>query len=152
KKLGTIDLYLSNAGFGYYEDIYPADYEHIEEIFRLNSIAMFYGAVKMKEISRNRPYNFVGTSSALGFFSLPGYDLYCSTKAAIKGFAEAYRYELEKEQYFQVLYPIATQTKFFIKAGTNSPPKPIQSTKHVAKTAIEGIRKNKKNIYPSKGF
>ena len=151
-KLGSIDIFISNAGFAYYEDIYPADYDHIEEIFRINVTGSFYAAVKMKEINKNRPYNFVSMSSALGHFSFPGYALYCSTKAALKGFADSYRFELGSNQHYQAVYPISTDTHFFIKAGMDSPPKPQQSVEHVSKCVINGIINNKKSIYPSKTF
>lgn len=151
-KMGTIDIFIANAGFGYYEDIYPADYDHIEEIYRLNVIGVFYSAVKMKEISGDQPYNFICTSSALGHFSFPGYALYCSTKAALKGFSESYGFELGENQYYQTVYPISTKTNFFIKAGMDAPPKPQQSVAHVSRCIIKGILHNKRNIYPSKGF
>lgn len=150
--LGGIDIFISNAGFAYYEDIYPADYDHIEEIFRLNVIGSFYATVKMKEISGDRPYNFVSMSSALGHFSFPGYALYCSTKAALRGFGESYRFELGDNQHYQMVYPISTRTGFFIKAGMDSPPKPQQSVEHVSNCVIKGILKDKRSIYPSMGF
>lgn len=152
EKMDSIDIFISNAGFAYYEDIYPADYDHIEDIFRLNVTGSFYAALKMKEINKDRPYNFISMSSALGHFSFPGYALYCSTKAALKGFADSYRFELGQNQYYQTVYPISTKTDFFIKAGMDSPPKPQQSVDHVSKCVINGILKDKRSIYPSKGF
>lgn len=150
--MGGIDIFIANAGFAYYEDISPADFQHIDEIFRLNVTGSFYSAIKMKELSGDRPYNFICMSSALGFFSFPGYALYCSTKAALRGFAESYRFEMGKDQHYQIAYPISTKTDFFIKAGMDSPPKPQQTVQHVSKCIIRGIEKNKKAIYPSKGF
>ncbi|HHY65480.1 MAG TPA: SDR family NAD(P)-dependent oxidoreductase [Clostridiaceae bacterium] len=98
------------------------------------------------------PYNFVTTSSGMAILSLPGYALYSSTKAALKGFAEAYRWELDKDQYFQVVYPIATKTKFFKNAGGSPMPWPSQEAGIVAKRTLEGIRKNRNSIYPSRLF
>jgi uncharacterized protein len=152
EKMGRIDLFIANAGFMYYEKIYPPDLRHIEEIFRLNVTGVIYSAVKMKEISGNQPYNFVALSSAFGFFTAPGYALYCSTKAALRGFGQGYKYELQENQHYQSVYPIAVKTDFFIKADLDSPPKPQQSKTHVAKTIIRGIQKNQGEIHPSKSF
>lgn len=152
EKLGYIDIFIANAGFAYYEKIEKADLEHIEKIFKTNAYSVMYSAMKMKELYYDKPYNFVCTSSAMGFLSLPGYSLYSATKAALRGFADAYRYELNKNQHFQVVFPIATKTQFFKNANNAPPPWPMQNVNHVANCIISGIKKDKKNIYPSKAF
>ena len=153
EKLGEIDLYISNAGFAYYEKIGKPDWKHAEDIINTNFISSVYAAEKMKDLHGDKPYNFAVTASAMGLLSLPGYALYSGTKAAVRGFADAYRYELEKRQHFQVIYPIATKTKFFGRAGNNTPvPWPTQEADTVAKHVIKGIRKNKKHIFPSTMF
>ena len=153
QKLGRIDLYISNAGFAYYEKIGKPDWEHAEAILNTNFVSTVYAAEKMKEIHDNNPYNFAVTASAMGLLSLPGYALYSGTKAAVRAFADAYRYELDKGQHFQVIYPVATKTKFFRRAGNNTPvPWPTQEADTVAKRVIRGIRKDKKHIFPSVTF
>ena len=152
EKMGRIDLFIANAGFMYYEEIYPADFEHIDEIFRVNTTGVIYSAVKMKEICKESSYNFLALSSGLGFMSFPGYALYCSTKAALRGFGQGYKYELQPNQHYQSVYPIAVKTDFFSKADCDAPPQPQQSKEHVAKTIIRGIEKDQSEIYPSKSF
>lgn len=153
KKLGGIDIYISNAGFAYYEKLQTPDWEHISSIIDTNFISTVYAAEKMKAMHRDKPYNFVVTASAMGLLSLPGYSLYSGTKAAVRGFADAYRYELSPGQHFQVVYPIATKTEFFKRAGDNTPvPWPTQSAAAVARRIIKGIIENKEHIFPSKAF
>lgn len=153
EKLGGIDLYISNAGFAYYEKLDEPDWEHATAITYTNFISTVYAAEKMKKMHGKASYNFAVTASAMGLLSLPGYALYSGTKAAVRGFADAYRYELNKNQHFQVIYPVATKTKFFHRAGNNTPvPWPTQEPETVAKRVIEGIRKNKKHIFPSTMF
>ena len=153
EKLGGIDLYISNAGFAYYEKIGEPDWEHAETITDTNFLSAVYSAEKMKELHGAEPYNFVVTASAMGLLSLPGYALYSGTKAAVRGFADAYRYELDKGQHFQVIYPIATKTEFFRRAGTDTPvPWPAQDASAVAKKVIEGIQKDRDHIFPSTTF
>ena len=150
EKLGGIDLYISNAGFAYYEKIGAADWDHAEHIVDTNFISTVYAAEKMKERHGAEPYNFVVTASAMGLLSLPGYALYSGTKAAVRGFADAYRYELDKGQHFQVVYPVATRTGFFARAGKDTPvPWPVQDASEVAKRVLSGIRKDRKHIFPS---
>lgn len=153
EKLCGIDLYISNAGFAYYEKIAKPNWKHAEDIINTNFVSTVYAAEKMKELHGDKPYNFAVTASAMGLLSLPGYALYSGTKAAVRGFADAYRYELEKGQHFQVIYPVATKTRFFGRAGNNTPvPWPTQEAVTVAKRAIEGIRKDKNHIFPSTMF
>ncbi len=150
EKLGDIDLFVANAGFAYYEKLGEPDWDHIRRIFETNTTGLFYAAQKMKTIKGTRPYNFICTASAMSFLSIPGYALYSSTKAAIRGFADAYRFELGEGQYFQVAFPVATKTNFFKAAGDNPPvPWPTQSARDVAIAMFRGIEKNQLNIFPS---
>lgn len=152
KNLGKIDIFIANAGFAFYEKLEKADWEHLEKIFDINVFSAIYAAEKMKELYGTQPFNFVITASAIGYISLPGYALYSSTKSALRGFADAYRYELDKGQYLQLIYPIATKTNFFKAAGDIPQAWPLQEPAHVAKVVIRAIEKNKKHIHPSKIF
>lgn len=152
KELGTIDLFVANAGFAYYEKIDTPDWSHINAIYNTNFISAIYSAERMKQLHGKNPFTFIVTASAMSFLSLPGYALYSSTKAALRSFAEAYRWELEKGQRFQVVYPIATRTNFFRQAGDSPIPWPAQDSKWVAQSIIKGIRKDRNNIFPSKIF
>jgi len=149
-KLGDIDIFVANAGFAYYEKLGEPNWKHIRRIFDTNTTGLFYAAQVMKKLKGSKPYNFICTASAMSYLSIPGYALYSSTKAAIRGFAEAYRFELDQDQYYQVAYPVATKTNFFKAAGDNPPvPWPTQSAEEVAKAMLKGIEKNQLNIFPS---
>lgn len=153
QKLGTPDLFIANAGFAYFEKLGDPDWEHINKIFATNVFSLCYCAQKMKSINNKDPFNFVCTASGISFISIPGYALYSSTKAAIRGFADAYRFELKKGQYFQVVFPVATRTSFFQVAGEETPvPWPVQSAEEVAESIIRGIESNRHEIYPSRLF
>jgi|GEM_PF-122165 len=152
KKLGQIDIFIANAGFAYYEEFDNADWSHIERIYSVNTFSPFYSALKLKEISGDKPYQFMTTASTMGIFSLPGYALYSSTKAAVKSFAESYRYQLLKGQYFQVCYPIATKTNFFEEAGGSPVPFPTQTADAVAKAMVRGLKLKKNSVFPAKIF
>lgn len=150
---GGIDIFICNAGFAYYEEIERSDWDHIARIFKTNVFSAIYSSAKMKEIHGDRPYRVVITASAMSFLALPGYSLYSATKAALHGFASAYRFELKRNQKLQMVYPIGTRTNFFNEAGSSTPvPWPTQTAPQVAKAIVKGIKKDKKSIFPSRLF
>jgi uncharacterized protein len=144
-----IDIFFANAGFAYFEEIKSADWKHIESIFNTNTFSVFYSLFKLKELQKNKKFNFVITASAMSFMAIPGYSLYAATKFALKGFADAYRYELNKNQILSLVYPVATYTNFFDVAHSDKMPWPRQKASTVAKSIIKGVSKNSTNIYPS---
>lgn len=150
--MGTIDIFIANAGFAYYERLDQPNWEHIQHIFETNTFSVMYAAQKMKLLHGDRPYQFVTTSSAMSILPLPGYALYSATKAAVRGFAEAYRYELEAGQHFQTVYPVATSTAFFRQAGDSPVPWPTQKAETVAAAILRGIKRKRNSIYPSRLF
>jgi len=152
KHFETINLYIANAGFTYFETLEKADQQHIDKIFAVNVDAVMYAAVKMKELYRDQPFNFMATLSAVSFLSLPGYALYSATKASLRGFFDAYRLEMAEDQILQTSFPVATDSDFFNRADQPYKPWPVQSTQHVAKKLVQGLKKDKKNIYPSRLF
>ncbi len=153
ENLGGIDMFIANAGFTYYGLTGAPDWEKIERLYSTDVFSAIYSAEKMKETNGDRPFNMVITASAMSFLSYPGYALYASAKAALQGFAPAYRFELCKNQRLQMIYPIATRTKFFETAGRGTPvPWPSQTQEKVARIIIKGIQKDKNSIFPSKLF
>lgn len=151
--LGGIDVLVCNAGFAYYGPIVAADWDEIERIYRLNVFSSIYSALKMKELCARRPYRVVLTASAQSFLAVPGYALYASTKAALRSFAAAYRYELGPDQRLHLVYPIATRTGFFGTAGSDTPlPWPSQPPETVASAIVKGVENQTDDIFPSKLF
>ena len=151
-----VDLFISNAGFAYMEKLTTPDWQHIQNIFSLNTFAPIYSIQKMLESRHsNRSKIFVCNISAVADVPLPYYSLYCSTKAAINQFINTYRYESEKGLKIISVYPVATRTPFFQKATYDD--KPIlpflsQEPHTVARSIIKGIVNEKNNIYPSTLF
>jgi len=153
RELGGLDVLVCNAGFAYYGPLGGADWDAIERIYRLNVFSTLYSALKMKELHAQRPYRVVLTASAQSFLAVPGYALYASTKAALRSFAAAYRYELGPNQRLHLVYPIATRTGFFSAAGNDTPvPWPSQTAETVARAIIRGLENETNDIFPSKLF
>lgn len=151
KTMGRIDMFIANAGFAYLEKLNTPNWKHIEDIYNLNTISPIYSLQQLIEKEGDNKA-FVSIISGVGFVSLPGYSLYCSTKAALHHFIETYRYEQNKNLQITAVYPVATHTGFFDKATgeKDTPlPWPNQDAKTVAGKIIKGIEKGQKRIYPS---
>lgn len=151
ENFGTIDVFIANAGFAYYERLGHPDWEHAAAILDADLTGVIYTAQKLKALKGDDPFSLMITASAMSFLSIPGYALYAAAKAGIRGFADAYRHELSLHQHIQVVYPIAVRTQFFNRAGS-SKPWPSQSPEHVARRMIRGLKNSTKNIYPSRLF
>ncbi|MCB0208619.1 MAG: SDR family NAD(P)-dependent oxidoreductase [Anaerolineae bacterium] len=153
-RLGSIDLFIANAGFAYYEQLETVDWNRLEQIYRVNVFAPIAAAVKMKQLNGSRPYKVVLTASAMAYLALPGYAVYAATKAAVHRFAEGYRLELDDPDRLVVVYPIATRTNFFSAAARRTAPVawPSQTAERVAAAIITGVEQNRRAIYPSRLF
>ena len=146
----TIDIFIANAGFAYYEDSFKGDWKHAQSIFDTNVLSPVYAFQRMKALKKNEPFQFVVTASAISYLPLPGYALYSGTKHAVRSFFQAAHFELPKHQVITLIHPVATKTAFF-KEGTPIP-FPSQSSQTVAHHYVRGIEKNCFNIFPSKIF
>lgn len=152
KKMGGVDIVIACAGFAYYERFENQDYGHIKRIYETNVLSPLYTLEKLLQ-KNNGKVSFTVLSSALGKFGLPGYALYCSTKYALDGFHDSFRFEPHSRLHFMTVYPIGVKTNFWERIHTDMPlPRPLQSADTVAKAIIRGIKKEKRRIYTSKAF
>lgn len=159
EKWGSVDLFIANAGFAYYEKIiHQGDdaqdhWTKTNTIFATNVIAPVYSLTKMAELNSSRHYMMVMTASAMAELPIPGYARYSATKAAVDAFSYAYQHEKDDQGHLCVVYPIATRTKFFESAASGTPvPWPSQTADKVGEAVIDGILKDKTRVYPSKVF
>ena len=146
-----IDILICNAGAPYYERYDYADWGRIERIFALNTFSPMYSYSKYLHHLNGREGHLAFTISAMGEMALPGYALYASTKFAMKGFQQAVRMEAPENLKITCVYPVATRTNFFEVGGAGhkvEQPFPVQTAEAVAKAAIRGVEKGKKQVYP----
>ena len=129
-----IDLYFCNAGAPYYERFDYEDWDRIEHLFELNTIAHIYTYSKYLHHLNGREGRLIYTISAMGEMALPGYALYAATKFAMKGFQQAVRDEAPENLQITCVYPVSTRTNFF-NVGTGgrklTPPFPVQEAESV---------------------
>mgnify|MGYP003824256961 FL=1 len=109
--MGGIDCLIACAGFGYYERFMGQDYGHIERIFQTNVLSPLYTLQRLLDKVEGK-VSFTVISSAIGKFGIPGMALYCATKFALDGFADAFRFEKPDRLHYMTAYPIGLATNF----------------------------------------
>ncbi len=154
KDLPFIDIFYANAGFPYYEKLDYTDWKRAEDMFETNVFSPIYSYEKYRDYLDGRKGTMAITVSAIGKMAISGFAIYSASKFAMQGFQEALRLELPSNITLTCLYPIATNTNFFVTGNEVKYPKPfpVQSPKHVAKCMVKGIEKGKKFVNPSKLF
>jgi short-subunit dehydrogenase len=114
-----ISVLINNAGFGQFGQFLPRDPQEEERLIRLNIVAVLqlsrlFGA----DMARRRRGHILQVGSFAGFQPTPGYAVYGASKAFIRSFGEAIRYELaRKNLVVTVLAPGMTETEFFETSG-----------------------------------
>ncbi|HET9241271.1 MAG TPA: SDR family NAD(P)-dependent oxidoreductase [Oligoflexus sp.] len=150
ESMGGIDVYFANAGFAYYEQIGPADWNRLQRIYGTNVLTPIYTFQKVREQANGKPFRVVVTASAMGYLAIPGYAVYGATKASVVSFTDALRWELRDPCALTLLNPIATRTQFFTHARGKAPtPWPSQTPEHVARVAVRGVEADRAVIFPS---
>lgn len=114
---------------------------------------------KLCETFPGRPLRFVAMDSGAGRIPLPGYSLYCAmefalaTKFALDGFTRASRFEMPGNVTLSVVFPVSFDSDFFDKAAEGAPaPRPVVSLTATARKIVEGIERDRGEIYSSKVF
>lgn len=148
-KLGEIDLFFANAGFGYCERLTKPDWNHIDSIFRTNVYSPIYALEKMMEICGEREFSYVMTVSGVAQTPLAGFSLYTSTKFALDGLVQTMQLELPKNVHLSAVYPVALKTQFFDRSAEGAPLPMFQQTIETTVDAIfKGVARKKKYIRP----
>ena len=147
-----VDVCFANAGKAEYGDASQQNWEEMDRLFQLNVHSPIQLGLALKQAFSNYSLRHVITCSAIAHWSIPGYSLYGSTKAAILQWAESLWAERAGD-WLTLVFPIATATSFFEAAGTDIPKAfPIQSPREVATAMLMGAAKGKKKIFPSSLF
>jgi len=147
-----VDFCFANAGKAEYGEASQQNWEEMDRLFQLNVHSPIQLGMALKQAFPNHSLRHVITCSAIAHWSIPGYSLYGSTKAAILQWAESLWAERAGD-WLTLVFPIATATSFFDTAGTNIPKAfPIQTPEEVAAAMLAGAAKGKKKIFPSTLF
>jgi short-subunit dehydrogenase len=147
-----VDFCFANAGKAIYAPAEQQDWANMEQLFQLNVHSPIQLGLALKQRFPTHPLRHVITCSAIAYWAIPGYSLYCSTKAALLQWADCLWSERDGD-WLTLVFPIATATAFFEAVGPNIPRSfPMQSPQQVAKSMLIGAAKGKKRIFPSALF
>ena len=122
-----VDFCFANAGKAEYGEASLQNWEEMDRLFQLNVHSPIQLGMALKQAFPTHSLRHVITCSAIAHWSIPGYSLYGSTKAAILQWAESLWAERAGD-WLTLVFPIATSTAFFDAAGPNIPKAfPIQT-------------------------
>lgn len=146
---GHIDLYVANAGQARYGSSLILGETDKSLMIDLNINAVVQAFQLMRISHGDAAFAFLGMSSVMADWPLPGYAFYAATKAAAANYLKGVRHELTKGQEVYIVYPVATQTNFFVTSGQTHKSWMTQTPEFVAGKIINGLKKGKQNIHPS---
>lgn len=148
----SVDFCFANAGKAAYRPAENQDLKDMETLFQLNVFSPIQLGIALKVLFPEKKFRHVITCSAMGFWAVPGYSLYGSTKAALLQWARTVWAE-KSGDWITLAFPIATKTGFFEAAGRQIPKAfPRQHAKTVAMKILSGAESGKKKIFPSTLF
>lgn len=132
--LGPIDVWINNAGIGFYGSFVDVPEEAFKRVVDVNLIGTVNGT--RTALARMRPRNrgtIVQVLSAIAFRGVPLQTAYSTTKYGLRGFTEALRAELLHERsgvHVTMVHPPSVNTPFYSHAGSvmdtsPRPPAPV---------------------------
>jgi uncharacterized protein len=147
-----VDYCFANAGKAEYGAAREQNWNTADQLFQLNVHSPIQIGLALKDLFPNSRFRLIITASAMSYWTVPGYSLYASTKAALLQWAETVWSE-KSGNWLTLVFPIATRTRFFEVAGKNIPtPFPQQEALSVARSILSGVAKGKTKIFPSTLF
>lgn len=162
-KQGNIDGIINDAGIIQpFVRVNDLSYEAIDKVMNVNFYGMLYMTKTFLPFLLKRPAaHIVNISSMGGFLPVPGQSVYGASKAAVKLFTEGLYAELSDTNVrVSVVFPGATKTNIAENSGAGAPkqPKdnsqeqnfPMLSPEEVAQIIIDGMEKNKFQIFTGK--
>lgn len=163
KEQGKIDGIINVAGIIQpFVKINNLDYDAINRVMNINFFGTLYVIKSFLPYLLKRPEaHIVNFSSMGGFLPVPGQSIYGASKAAVKLMSEALYAELKDTNIkVSVVFPGATATNITGNSGIKMPETskdgkkqkefPMLSPADAAKIIIDGIEKNKLQIFTGK--
>lgn len=147
-----VDFCFANAGKAEYGPAETQNWKDMDRLFQLNVHSPIQIGFLIREAFPGKPFHLIITASAMSYWHIPGYSLYAATKSALLQWARTIWSE-KTGDWITLVFPIATETKFFDSAGNNIPKAfPRQTSAWVAKNILTGTTKKKRKIFPSRFF
>jgi short-subunit dehydrogenase len=112
---GSLDVLVSNAGYGVYGSIDQITPEQMRRVMDVNFLGTYYASrAALAVFRRQQRGHLIMVSSIAGKRGIPYMGAYSATKFAQVGLAECLRAELrESAIHVTVVLPVSTETEFF---------------------------------------
>lgn len=162
-KQGNIDGIINDAGIIQpFVRVNDLQYDAIDKVMKVNFFGMLYVTKAFLPFLLKRPAaHIVNVSSMGGFLPVPGQSVYGASKAAVKLFTEGLYAELaDTNVRVSVVFPGATKTNIAENSGAGIPKQsddaakkpaiPMLSPEEAAKIILDGVEKNKFQIFTGK--
>ncbi|MTD41678.1 SDR family NAD(P)-dependent oxidoreductase [Erwinia sp. CPCC 100877] len=110
-----IEVWINNAGFGYYHHVRDQDLQIVSDLIHLNVEAISLLSTLYVSEYADRKAQLINVSSAGGYQNVTNAVSYCATKFYVSAFTEGLALELKASNLplqAKVLAPAATQTEF----------------------------------------
>jgi hypothetical protein len=148
-----VEILVNNAGVGcqgVFDQLKP---EEVERMLVLNIHALTELTMQFSQAFRKRGGGrILQVASLASFIDTPYVSAYAATKAYVRSFSNAIRYELRKTPVtVTVLYPGITRTEFLEVAHAKTPKSmeiSMLSADQVAQAGIKGLMKGKRKVIP----
>jgi short-subunit dehydrogenase len=155
ERFGGFDTWVNNAGvtvFGRIEDIAMEDHRRL---FETNFWGVVYGSLTAVRHLRRRGGALINIGSIASDRAFPLEGMYSASKHAVKGFTDALRMELEKEEApisVTLIKPTAIATPLPRHAGTYLPdeptlPPPVYAPEIVAEAILHCVEHPERDMF-----
>ncbi len=158
EETGRIDIAICNAGIGQYGPVSRTAWKDIDHVLRLNvEGALLVAHALLPGMVRRRCGSIVFISSALGKRTVPYNAIYCASKFALHGFADALRLEVKSAGvHVGVVCPARTSTPFhdailFSTERRTQRRVPVSSPEKVARAILLCVLRRRREIVVSLG-
>jgi short-subunit dehydrogenase len=141
---GGFDTWVNNAGVSIYGEIMETPTEDMRRLFETNFWGVVNGSLVAADHLKTRGGALINVGSVLSDRAIPIQGVYCASKHAVKGFTDAFRMELESENYpisVTLVKPSAINTPYTEHARNfmlNEPsvPPPVYAPELVAEAIL----------------
>ncbi len=154
-----LDLLINNAGIGASGEFADSDEDTLRRVMEVNFFALAeLTRLAIPLLRQGNDPAIVNVSSIIGHHGLPALSEYSASKGAVRGFSEALRAELVDSIHVMVVSPATTATEFFDKLPEAAESEELSAQRWkakrplspdaVARAAINGLRKGKREVFP----
>jgi short-subunit dehydrogenase len=159
ERFGGFDTWINNAGTSIYGKLLDIESEDLRRLFETNFWGVVYGSLIAARHLRQRGGTIINLGSTFSDRAIPIQGMYSASKYAVKGFTDALRIELQKDELpvsVTLIKPSAIHTPFPQHAENymdREPtlPQPLYSPDVVARTILYCAEHPKRDVFVGVG-